>query len=208
MNNSFKSSHDSFCHCRRCLSSAWGRWLDDLGSRTSRGNWDWFVTISHRTETYHWLRGFPIKGSKPSPEYGHHFFQFFVAHLERELSSRVEFVVADQFGSINGRYHQHGLMAADGLEEYPRSEIECWLRRRAGFSRVLPFQHGAAFYIGKFLGVAVLEADWSIHVGPEDTSRNQETQAGKNVIIQSAALPHSVFHQSLHTHRNYGRKRR
>jgi len=190
--------HNPFCSCVRCLTQVRGKFLDDLGSRTMHGRWDSFITISFRTETYPWCRGFPLSGSKPCPEYGHHFFRFFVTHLESELSSRVEFVVADQLGRVNGRYHLHALMAADGLEEYPRSEIEAWLRKRAGFSRVLPFKHGAAYYIGRFIGRGILDAEWSIDVGPENTTKDHETKLGKNVIVQSAALSHSSFHQNLH----------
>ena len=72
---------------------------------------------------------------------------------KRSLGARVDYVVADQFGNANGRFHQHCLLAAPGLGEYSRESIWQWLKKqRLEFNRILPFENEAAFYISRYVG--------------------------------------------------------
>lgn len=142
------SRHDEGCGCWQCLSHHMGRFIDSLGLQTGPGEWQDFATITYETPNYPWCRGFPTGGSgRPKAEFAHHLFDRLIAHLEAEVGFRVDYVVADQLGNRFGRLHQHAILAAQGLAEYPRTAIWEWLKERAGWSRILPFEQGAAFYI-------------------------------------------------------------
>lgn len=188
--------HEAACSCWRCYAATLGAWLDDLGARTICGCWILFVTISYRTPNYPWGRGFPIVGlGKPSSDFGHRLFDRFVEHLEGDLGCRVDFVVADDFGSLHGRYHQHALLAAIGLAGYSRREIEGWLKVNAGWSRVLPFRGRAARYLAKNIGRKLETADWRVEVGGPRTLT--AAKVGRTVIATSASVPGDLFHQTF-----------
>jgi hypothetical protein len=188
--------HQPDCPCWRCYAATLGIWLDDLGTQTVRGRWDVFATISYRTDSYPWGRGFPLSGSgRPSPDFGYRLFDTFVRHLEEQLGSRVEFVVADHYGTEGGRFHQHALLAANGLAAYSMREMDTWLKAHAGWSRVLPFRQGAAHYIAKYIGRNPDNADWRVGIGSARTRTSPAV--GKTVIAQSASVPKAFFHQTL-----------
>src|SRR5207253_10021205 len=111
-----------------------------------------------------------------------------------ELRSRIDYVVADQLGSINGRFHQHAILAAMGLDRYPRKAIWAWLKERAGWSRVLSFEQGAAYYISRYIGRDANRCDWFPSVGGECTKALQSV--GKITLVKSADLPRHCFKQS------------
>jgi len=79
----------------------------------------------------------------------------------------VDFAVCDQYGTVGGRFHLHALLGGQGLETYPRKKIEAWLGQRAGFSRVLPFEHGAAYYVGRYLGEHIRDTNFDVRVGEQ-----------------------------------------
>jgi hypothetical protein len=106
-----------------------GRWFDDLGTETAAGAWGAFATITYKPEHQPWRRGFPSGGERPSIERGHSAFRSFVAYVHGQLGTPVEYIVADQFGTISGRFHQHALLSAPGLHDFPRYKLERWLRR-------------------------------------------------------------------------------
>src|SRR5690349_270107 len=109
-------THELGCRCWRCMATIYGDWFDQLGRQTEAGAWQRFVTITYGTVAYPWARGFPGSGcGRPSAEFGHHCFQDFVLHLEAQIGGRLDYIVADQYGSVNGRYHRHSLLAASGL---------------------------------------------------------------------------------------------
>lgn len=189
----------AFCVCWRCTARVLGRWLDSLGSQTEAGKWLLFVTITYRTVINPWKRGFPVRcADRPSPEFARHLFGSFIQHLERELSSPIAFVVADQQGDIGGRFHQHGLISGKGLDRYPRRSVEKWLGTNAGFNRVLPFRKGAAYYISCYIGRNLDKAEWDVDLGK--TSLAQPTKGGAVVRASSAELPQSYYHQSLRSY--------
>ena len=116
--------HKDGCGCWRCLSNHMGRYIDSLGRETGPRKWQVFATITFRTPTYPWQRGFPTGGcGRPKPEFAHHLFDRLILHLESELGSRLDYVVADQLGERGGRLHQHAILAAPGLAEYSRTSI-------------------------------------------------------------------------------------
>jgi hypothetical protein len=169
------SSHKVGCSCWACHSSVMGGFIDSLSSQTSSGEWQVFTTITFRTSDYPWARGFPTCGSgRPKADFAHHLFDRLIEHLERELDTRVDYVVADQLGERLGRLHQHAILAAPGLAEYSRKEMWQWLDERAGYSRILPFEQGAAYYIARYIGRDVNRCDWDLRIGdrpPVDSIR-------------------------------------
>jgi len=159
-------NHDLGCQCNGCVTNVFGRWVDSLGLLTSPGLWQLFLTITFSTPNYPWQRGFPKSGTgRPDPIFAHHLFDRLILHLEEAISSRVDYVVADQFGELNGRFHQHAIIAGEGLDRYSRTEIWRWLKERAGWSTVLPFEHGAAYYISRYIGRDARRCEWSLRVG-------------------------------------------
>jgi hypothetical protein len=172
-----------------------GLWLAELGTRTESEHWDLFVTITFRTTSHPWRSGFPAAGScKPSPEFGAHAFDAFVCQVEAQIGHSVEFVVVDQFGRLNGRFHQHAIIAGQGLNQYPRREMEAWLLQNIGFSRVLPYRDGAAFYMARFAGND--DANLRFRIGKEASGMDVRAKTGCEVAV-SAELPKSLFHATL-----------
>ncbi len=188
--------HANHCACWKCQADSLGRWIDALGSRTLPAKWQVFATITYSTKSYPWCRGFPILAGRPKADFAHHLFDRLVLHLERELPSRVDYVVADQLGSINGRFHQHAILAALGLDTYSRKEIWSWLKPRAGWSRILPFEHGAAYYISRYIGRDANRCDWYPRVGEQELRPQSTAQVGRLNIVKSADLPREFFKQS------------
>jgi hypothetical protein len=189
--------HTETCSCTRCFAHVQGAWFDELGRQTEAGRWMKFVTISYRTPSQPWHKGFPMSGAwRPSPEFGNHLFDRFVGQLEAWLGERVDYVVMDQYGQVNGRFHQHALLAGIGLDRYPRREMESWLCKNVGYSRVLPFERGAAYYLARFAGRDLHRAEWRVRLGNEDVRVDLPPRRGV-VVACSADLPRSAFHQSF-----------
>jgi hypothetical protein len=181
----------------RSLELSYGDFLHELGRNTVPGYWQFFGTITFRTPYERWQKGFPFSHSRPTPDFAHTLFQEFVAFLERTLRSRVDYVVADQFGSIGGRFHQHCLLAADGLDIYPRKRIEHWWFARAGYSRVLPYKAGAAHYIGRFVGYDIASANCHFQIGPNSRPSRKPEPVGNIDVTVSPELPRNMFHMTL-----------
>jgi hypothetical protein len=190
--------HDEYCRCRRCTAQVWGEWFDKLGGKTGTGGWDCFVTISYKTNPCPWKKGFPVQHWKPSPDFTNNSFKFFIRHFEERLGERLDFAVADQYGKLNGRVHQHALLAGHGLDRpIIRSEMQSWLCGKAGYSRVLPFQKGAAFYISRYIGRCAGESEWDIRVGQQTMQEVRNPERWGEEIVVSAELPKSAFHQGF-----------
>jgi hypothetical protein len=185
--------HELGCRCWRCIANELGGWFDQLGGKTEAGEWQIFQTISYRN-SYLWPSGSGC--GMPSVEFGNHCFQDFVSQLEAQIGARVDYIVGDQFGQLHGRFHQHALLAGKGLDKYPRSALESWLRKRAGWSRALPFQRGAAYYLAKYIGRNLEDANWQVQVRSEAITRKPD-HGGRVVIAESAGLPSALFHQNF-----------
>lgn len=193
------NAHDELCGCAKCYASALGGWIDQLGRGTSGGCWQIFGTLTYATRSYPWKQGFPQTGSgRPHPDFAHNLFNGLVAHLESEVGRQIDYVVADQFGRVGGRFHQHCLLAAEGLAEYSRRNIWQWLKERAGWSRILPFEHGAAHYISRYIGRDANECEWIFRVGDMQSPLQIEKPAvGKVVIVHSAWVDKELLHTGI-----------
>jgi hypothetical protein len=178
--------HRLGCQCWWCTAQALGTWFDDLAAETELGVWLWFLTITY--------------AEKPSAGFGGYCFEAFISQLSSQLGARVDYVLSDQYGRLNDRYHQHALLSARGLRSYPRSELEAWFRRKAGWCRALPFRNGAAYYLANYIGRHLETADWQLQVGNE--IKRAPHGVGRTVIVASAELPSGLFHQNFR-----GRKR-
>ena len=189
-------NHRIDCTCGRCLAHLYGKMIDEMGSKTSAGGWQKFGTVTFRTPEFPWIRGFPSNSSfRPTPEFAHQTFSKLVRHLESVLGQRVDFFVADQLGTANGRLHQHFVMAAPGLDDlHPRS-ISNWLDENAGFNRILPFRHGAAFYISRFFARDA-QCDWNFRVGDSPASEPIPKSVGRVDVARSVDLPGGFFHSN------------
>lgn len=192
-------AHRPGCSCHKCFAKVMGSWIDDLGGRTRPGQFQVFGTTTFRTPTYPWQRGFPTGGGgRPSPDYAHHVFDRMVSHLERELDSALDYIVADQYGALGGRFHQHWILAATGLDTYPRTEIWKWLKQRAGWSRVVPFERGAAYYISRYIGRDAQVCDWNLRIGPELSVQPLLPHVpGKLVVARTPDMPREFLHNTL-----------
>jgi len=179
--------------------SVMGTWIDDLGNKTAAGGWQVFGTITYATKNYPWQQGFPISGTgRPNPEFAHNLFSRLINHLESDLAAPLEYVVADQYGDKNGRFHQHCILSANGLEKYSRTEIWKWLKQRAGWSRILPFEKGAAFYISRYIGRDADKSEWSFSIGDMKAPLLvTKPQIGNVVLVQSASMEKGLFHMNL-----------
>jgi hypothetical protein len=189
--------HPESCSCWKCFAAHLGQWIDGLGSQTVAGRWQTFATITYSTKSYPWQRGFPTLAGRPKADFAHHLFDRLISHLESQLGSRVDYVVADQLGSINGRFHQHAILSGVGLDAYPRKEIWKWLKERAGWSRILPFLRGASDYISRYIGRDANRCDWFPRVGEEPQSIAVPADIGRVIVVQSANLPRGRFKQSF-----------
>jgi hypothetical protein len=204
-------SHRAGCGCWRCYSLCVGAFIDQLGSHTATGHWQFFLTQSYRTRSYPWARGFPRR-SEPHPEFVHHFSDYLISWLEREFGPPVEFFFADQLGEASGRLHQHfgisgpGLSApfsklaaryqAGGASRLP-DELKPFQRMlwdRAGFNRILPWLHPASFYIGRYIGRDASRCywDWRVELAPSPTSR-PIAKVGRVVVAASSDLPAEYY---------------
>lgn len=171
-----------------------GKWIDDLAKETSTGAWQIFGTATFRTPNYPWQRGFPMGGSfKPSAHFAHGTFDKTVMHLEKKLGAPVDYVVADQLGSANQRLHQHFILAAPGLDRYPRTAIWKYLFDKAGFNRILPFEQGAAYYIGRYIGRDVANCEWDLRLASHPPVPPMPVLIGRTEIVRSVDMPKEEY---------------
>lgn len=191
--------HPGGCRCWKCLADHLGRWIDALGCQTCAGRWQVFATITYSTKSYPWQRGFPVMPGRPKADFAHHLFDRLILHLEQQLGTRVDYVVADQLGCINGRFHQHAVLSGVGLDAYPRRGIWKWLKERAGWSRILPFLEGASHYIARYIGRDANRCEWFPRVGEESTGIIRSADIGKITVARSIELPSKFFKQVCKT---------
>jgi len=185
-------NHAVGCRCERCRSNAYGQWLYDVGKATAAGKWGVFGTSTFRPRNDVWRKGFPSsKGT--SPAFAHRLFAALIGFLEAELCTRVDYFVADQLGFVGGKFHQHFLLSALGLDSYPRQNISSWLFTRAGFSRVLPAKHGAERYVGRFVAANPEAANWDLRIG-DTTAAVGERMVGKRPVVLSADVTRNHFY--------------
>ena len=130
---------------------------------------------------------------KPSSHFVHRTFHKLIRYLEGELCSPVDYVVADQLGTLNGRLHQHFVLAARGLGEFQRKEVWNFLFERAGFNRILPFEQGAAYYVGRYIGRAVAHCDWDFRLASHPPQSPLPCITGRIDIARSPEMPKQAY---------------
>lgn len=172
-----------------------GEFIDELGSRTAGGQWKWFITLTYRTPTYPWAKGFPIEQPSPSFEFVVHFFERMIRWIERQAHSRVEFFNVHQFGETGGRLHQHCGLSWPGLFEYRWKDLQEMIWKNAGFNRILPWKMDAGYYIGRYIGRDAERCHWDFRVGAEHA--RPQIAVGRQVIAASAVLPREAFHENV-----------
>jgi hypothetical protein len=187
-------NHGDLCRCHKCMAVAMGSWIDSLAEKTSTGHWQIFGTATFRTPQYPWQKGFPLGGSyKPNSHFVHRTYQKLVSHLENGLNTSMDYVVADQLGAMNGRLHQHFILAARGLDHYPRTQIWNYLFELAGFNRILPFERGAAYYVGRYIGRKISDCEWDIRLASSPPVPPMPRQIGRTDVVRSTEMPKEAF---------------
>ena len=174
-----------------------------------------FLTLTYRTRTFPWARGFPMEQPQPHTDFVRNFVGRMIRHLEKELSERVEYFQAEQFGSVGGRIHQHMGLSAPALEnparelaenlaahnhELPKllKPIQAFLWDKAGFNRILPWEKDAGYYIGRYVGRDADRCNWNWSIEDELVPEaRQAAPVGRIVIAASADLPSANYHNIL-----------
>jgi hypothetical protein len=138
-----------------------------------------------------------------------------IHHLQEELSGRVEYCQAEQFGSVGGRIHQHFGLSAPGLIEPARElaqnlavgenklperlkPFQAFLWNKAGFNRILPWEEDAGYYIGRYIGRQADRCEWDTNITCANRpERRDAPPVGRIVVARSPDLPSREFHHQL-----------
>jgi hypothetical protein len=199
-----RRKHHAPCHCWLCYADRMGAFIDELGQRTVSGKWGLFVTLTYRTGSFPWARGFPMEQPAPHPDFVHNFFGRMIRWLEQELQERVEFSHAEQLGEAGGRLHHHAALSSPALAQ-AAEELTAMLRAdprttrlpkalkpfaamlwdKAGLNRILPWEKDAGYYIGRYIGRDAGRCNWDFRVGPEPVRLLHPV--GRKVVAVSAA---------------------
>ena len=152
---------------------------------------------------------------QPHTDFVRHFVGRVIRHLEKELSERVEYFQAEQFGGVGGRIHQHMGLSAPALENPTRELAEnlaaqkhqlppllkllqAFLWDKAGFNRILPWEKDAGYYIGRYVGrdAGRCNWDWSL-VDDHAPDPREAAPVGRIVIAPSADVPSTNYRNIL-----------
>jgi hypothetical protein len=211
-----RRKHRAACRCWLCFADRTGSFIDALGKRTRAGRWALFLTLTYRTENFPWQRGFPIAQPQPHSDFVRHFIAYMIRCLEGELSDRIEYFQAEQFGSIGGRIHQHMGLSSPALMDPARQlaenlaaqnqklpeqfkSFQAFLWKRAGYNRILPWEMDAGYYIGRYIGRDAHRCDWDWNVGAELLAHAPEAApVGRVVVARSPDLPSANYRNVLH----------
>ncbi len=178
-----RRKHGARCSCYVCYSDRMGEFIDDLGRRTQAGRWLWFLTLTFRTPSFPWARGFPVEQPEPCSDLVGHFFDRMISWIEHQVHVRVEYFTADQFGEQGGRLHQHCGLSWCGLFEYRWKDLQEMLWKDAGFNRILRWEREAGFYIGRYIGRDAYRCHWDFRVGSDPV--RAPALVGRRVVVES-----------------------
>lgn len=210
-----RRKHGAACRCWLCFADQTGKFIDRLGALTAAGRFVLFLTLTYRTQSFPWARRFPIAQSHPHVEFVRNFVGYMIRHLQDELSERVEYCQAEQFGSVGGRIHQHFGLSAPGLVEPARElamilaaggnklperlkPFQAFLWNKAGFNRILPWEEDAGYYIGRYIGRDVNRCEWDTNIASANLLERHDTPpVGRIVVARSPDLPSREFHRQL-----------
>lgn len=121
---------------RKQAAEGWGQWLSELR------DWDWFYTVTFREE----LHAKPRMVGEVKKWLG---------TVEKLSSAKVSWVLAEEWGSQNGRFHVHGLVS--GVHKLRRRWFWGEAFRRFGRTDIQACQRSrcAAFYTAKYASKAL-----------------------------------------------------
>jgi hypothetical protein len=181
-----RRKHRAPCRCWLCYADRMGGFIDRLGKQTTAEKWALFLTQSYRTRSFPWAKRFPMEQPQPSPDFVRHFVGRMIRWLEAELRECVEYFIAEQYGEIGGRLHQHIGLSSPVLVQlaeelaamrraHPRTTrlpetlkpFATMLWDKAGLNRILPWEEDAGYYIGRYIGRDARRCQWDFRVGPE-----------------------------------------
>lgn len=194
---------------RRLLPQAFGEFIGSLA------NWDWFINpLTFRDDSR--TGGPPVRDVALARIYE------YLSLLQKAASGPIGWVIAEEFGSIGGRWHCHILIA--GVRNLPRKFWWAEAHRRFGWTRLEPFDptRGAAFYAAKYAAKALGNIHFggilgdhrlsllapssegvevfALSEGSSESKRVTETQVE---IAASAELPQAFYRLSMpRWHRN------
>jgi hypothetical protein len=178
-----RRKHRATCGCWLCYADRMGEFIDQIGQRTAAGRWLWFLTLTFRTPTFPWGRGFPMEQPQPSPDFVRHFFDSMISWIEREVHCRVEYFLVHQFGETGGRLHLHSGLSWPGLFEYRWKDLQSMLWKGAGFNRILPWKEDAGYYVGRYIGRDAERSDWDFRAGRGSVPTPRAV--GRQVVVHS-----------------------
>jgi hypothetical protein len=178
-----RRKHRATCGCWLCYADRMGEFIDQIGQRTAAGRWLWFLTLTFRTPTFPWGRGFPMEQPQPSPDFVRHFFDWTISWIEREVHCRVEYFLVHQFGETGGRLHLHSGLSWPGLFEYRWKDLQSMLWKGAGFNRILPWKEDAGYYVGRYIGRDAERSDWDFRAGRGSVPTPRAV--GRQVVVHS-----------------------
>src|SRR5208283_274446 len=112
-----RRKHHAPCRCWLCFADRTGAYIDDLGKRTTPGRWALFLTATYRTRAIVKRLNASMERPEPHPDFVRHSVDRMIRWLETELHERVEYFVADQYGELGGRLHQHIGLTSNSLVE-------------------------------------------------------------------------------------------
>ena len=179
---------------RRRLPEAFGDFIAGLD------RWSWFVTVT-------------FQDKNPVPDAVMARLKEWLADIEKMAGSPIGWVIAEEFGSLGGRFHCHLLVS--GVSHLPR---DFWWReafRRFGRNRIEPFDpsRGAAFYAAKYASKSLGAIHFGGALGDRDlsdmnTSDGDFKLVGEAVgrqekptfgceVVQSAEVPKIFYRLSL-----------
>lgn len=197
------------------LPNAWGEFIARLAP------WDWWLTITFRDRRRDWqwqanrqgsllngqrvsvsfrrvLSGSESFASPPTQDEARHGIWEYFEDLRQQAGKPIQWLVAEEFGKVGGRFHCHGL--ASGVGHLRR---DFWWQeafRRFGRTQIEPFdpKRGAAFYAAKYASKTLGEIHFGGTLGSEGPSSDLPASGGKaRPVAPSAAMERDFYHMSL-----------
>lgn len=152
--------------------------------------WDWFLNpLSFRDE--HTGDGPPVRDLALNR------IEEYLALIERHAAIPIGYMIAEEFGSLGGRFHCHGLLA--GVAHLPRKFWWAEAFRRFGYTRIVPFDpaRGAAFYAAKYAAKQLGEIHFGGTLKGHDLSACGEavSQGGCGQSISPSAEMPKVYYR-------------
>jgi hypothetical protein len=204
------------CRQRRELPKAFGEFIAHLCA------WDWFLTITFRDRRRDWewrpetqrnfwsgqrrrvayrrvLSESSSLVSPPTHEEAMHGLWSYFEEIQREARHPIAWMVAEEFGRTNGRFHCHGL--ASEVKHLSRRFWWAEAFRLFGRTEIKPFdpERGAAFYAAKYAAKQLGAIHFGGTLAGVVLSRCEIPSAvgGKQTVFRSAEVEKDFYRISL-----------